>query len=87
VLERRGGGAFIAPQENLAVGLSETRTCPGQGLDMSGQPLWKPAWGLDKSSPRLSCYGNGLGRTYPGLKPDMSGKYLWNLAYKPDMLG
>jgi hypothetical protein len=24
VLERHGGGAFIAPQENLAIGVSET---------------------------------------------------------------
>jgi hypothetical protein len=34
----RHGGPFIAPQENLVVGMSETRTCPGRGLDMSGQP-------------------------------------------------
>jgi hypothetical protein len=30
-------GPFIAPKENLAVGVSETQTCPGRGLDMSGQ--------------------------------------------------
>jgi hypothetical protein len=56
MLERRvrGGGAFIASQENLAVGVSETRTCPGQGLDMSDQPLWKLAWRLDMSGSRLS---------------------------------
>jgi hypothetical protein len=29
-------GPFIAPQENLAVGVSETLTCSGQGPDMSG---------------------------------------------------
>jgi hypothetical protein len=27
VLERHGG-PFMAPQENLAIGVSETRTCP-----------------------------------------------------------
>jgi hypothetical protein len=30
MLERRGG-PFIALQENLAVGVSETRTCLGRG--------------------------------------------------------
>jgi hypothetical protein len=30
MIERRGG-PFIAPQENLAVGVSETWTCPGRG--------------------------------------------------------
>jgi hypothetical protein len=35
----RRGGPFIAPQGNLAVGVSETRTCSGWGPDMSGQPL------------------------------------------------
>jgi hypothetical protein len=46
MLERRGG-PFIAPQENLAVGVSETRTCLGRGSDMSGQTLWKLAWEPD----------------------------------------
>jgi hypothetical protein len=36
----RHGGTFIAPQENLAVGVSEPRTCPGQGqtcpINLSG---------------------------------------------------
>jgi hypothetical protein len=32
----RCGGPFIAFQENLAVGVSETRTCLGRGPDMSG---------------------------------------------------
>jgi hypothetical protein len=41
--EAWGGGAFIAPQENLAVGVSETRICPGQWPNMSSQPLWIPA--------------------------------------------
>jgi hypothetical protein len=41
-------GPFIAPQENLAVRVSETWP------DMSGQPLWKLAWGPDMSSLRLS---------------------------------
>jgi hypothetical protein len=35
----RCGGPFIAPQENLAVGVSETRTYLGRGPNMSGQPL------------------------------------------------
>jgi hypothetical protein len=35
VLERRGR-PFIALQENLAVGVSETRTCLDQGSDMFG---------------------------------------------------
>jgi hypothetical protein len=52
MLERRGG-PFIAPQENLAIGVSETRTCPGRRSDMSGQPLWNPAWGPDMSGMRL----------------------------------
>jgi hypothetical protein len=39
MLERHGGGSFIAPQENLAFGVLETQTCPGQGPDMAGQPL------------------------------------------------
>jgi hypothetical protein len=54
MLERRGG-PFIAPQENLAVGVSEIQTCLCRGPDMSGQPLWKPAWGPDMSGPGLSC--------------------------------
>jgi hypothetical protein len=54
VLERCQG-PFIAPQENLAIGVLETRTCPGRGPDMSSQPLWKPAWGPDMSDPGLSC--------------------------------
>jgi hypothetical protein len=53
-LYKRGVGAFYSPQENLAVGVSEIWTCPGRGPDMSGQPLWKPAWGPDMSSPGLS---------------------------------
>jgi hypothetical protein len=47
MLERRGG-PFIAPQEGLAVGVSETRTCPGRGLDMFDQPP-------DMFGPGLSC--------------------------------
>jgi hypothetical protein len=44
-LERRGG-PFIASQENLAVGVSETRTCPA---NLSGTRLgdWIcPVWDL-----------------------------------------
>jgi hypothetical protein len=50
--EARGG--FYNPQENLAVGVSETRTCPGWWPDMFGQPLWNPTWGPDMSDPGLS---------------------------------
>jgi hypothetical protein len=50
----RHGGPFIAPQENLVIGVSETQTCPGRGSDMSGQPLWNPAWGPDMSGLGLS---------------------------------
>jgi hypothetical protein len=46
---REAWGPFIAPQENLVVGVSETRTCLGQGPDMFGQPLWMLAWGPDMS--------------------------------------
>jgi hypothetical protein len=53
MLERRGG-PFIAPQENLAVGVLETHICPGWGLDMSSKALWKPAWGPDMFGPELS---------------------------------
>jgi hypothetical protein len=35
----RCGGSFIAPQENLAVGVSQTRTYLSRGLNMSDQPL------------------------------------------------
>jgi hypothetical protein len=48
VLERCGG-PFIAPEENLAVGVLETQTCPGRGSDKSDKPLWKVAWGPDMS--------------------------------------
>jgi hypothetical protein len=41
------GGPFIAPQGNLPVGVLETRTCPGKGPDISGTPLWNPAYELD----------------------------------------
>jgi hypothetical protein len=33
----------------LPVGVSETWTCLGRGLDMSGKPLYNLAWGLDMS--------------------------------------
>jgi hypothetical protein len=35
MIERREG-SFIAPQENLAVGVSETQTCLGQGRTCLG---------------------------------------------------
>jgi hypothetical protein len=54
VVLERCGGPFIAPQENLVVGVSETQTCPGQGPDMPDQPLWNLAWGPDMSGLRLN---------------------------------
>jgi hypothetical protein len=73
-------GAFYSPQENLAVGVSKTRTCLGWGLNMSDQPLWKVAWGPNISGPGFRCWGIGLGQTCPGWGPDMSEKCLWNPA-------
>jgi hypothetical protein len=46
-------GAFYSPPKgNLAIGVSEIRTCPDRGPDMSDQPLEKPARGSDMSDPR-----------------------------------
>jgi hypothetical protein len=42
---REGWRAFYRESGKLAVGVSETRTCPGRRSDMSGHPLWNPAWG------------------------------------------
>jgi hypothetical protein len=41
--------SFIALQENLAVGVSETRTRLGWGPDMSDHHLWNPAKKPDKA--------------------------------------
>jgi hypothetical protein len=48
---REAWGPFIAPppQGNLVVGVSETRTYPGRGLDMSGHHLWNLAKKPDKA--------------------------------------
>jgi hypothetical protein len=75
---REAWGPIIAPQENLVVGVSETRTCLGRGPDMSDQPLWNPTWGLDMSSSGLSCWGIGLGQTCSGWGPNIFGKCLYN---------
>jgi hypothetical protein len=48
-LAREAWGPIIAPQGNLAVWVSETRTCPGQGPDMSSNRLWNPAKKPDKA--------------------------------------
>jgi hypothetical protein len=40
---REAWRAFYNPQENLAVGVSEIRTCPGQRPDMPATRLWNPA--------------------------------------------
>jgi hypothetical protein len=50
---REAWGPFIGPQENLAVGVSETWTFPGRGPNMSSQPLWNTAWGSDMFDPGL----------------------------------
>jgi hypothetical protein len=42
-------GHFITLQGNLAVGVSETQTCPGQRPDMSGNHLSNPAKKPDKA--------------------------------------
>jgi hypothetical protein len=62
----RHGGPFIAPQGNLFIGVSETRTCPGWVTDMSGNHLWNPTMELDKSGP------GDLTRDR-AERPDMSG--------------
>jgi hypothetical protein len=48
-LAREAWGPFIAPQGNLAIGVLETWTYLGGGLDMSGQPLRNLAGESDKS--------------------------------------
>jgi hypothetical protein len=59
MLERRGG-PFIGPQENLVVGVSETRTCFSRGPDMSSQSHWNPAVKPDKAErPNMSSQGVG----------------------------
>jgi hypothetical protein len=72
------GRVFYSLQENLVVGVSETRTCPGLGTNMSDQPLWNPAWGPDMSGPGLRCWGIGLCRTWPGWGLNMSSQSHWN---------
>jgi hypothetical protein len=51
--------------------VSETRTCPGRGLDISDNRLWNSAWGPDMSGPRDLTQDKGE-------SPDMSGITLWN---------
>jgi hypothetical protein len=41
-------GAFYSPQGNLAIGMSETRTCLDREADMSDHRLWNPAKKSDK---------------------------------------
>jgi hypothetical protein len=66
----RCGGLFIAPQENLAVGVSETWTCPGRRRDMSGHRLWNPATKPDNAK-RLDMSGLGAGHIRPeSLEPN-----------------
>jgi hypothetical protein len=42
---REGVESFYIESRKLAVGVSETWTCPGRGPDMFSHPLWNPAWG------------------------------------------
>jgi hypothetical protein len=67
-MSERRGGAFIAPQGNLAVGVSETQTCPGWGPDMSGQALWNPAWELNKSGFRDLTQDKAERLDMPGMR-------------------
>jgi hypothetical protein len=54
--------AFYRESGKLAVGVSETQTCPGRGPNMSDHPLWNPAWGW--ICPVRDCHwGIRLGRT------------------------
>jgi hypothetical protein len=46
---REAWGPFIAAEGNLAVGVSETRTCPDRGLDIYGHCLYNPAVKSDKA--------------------------------------
>jgi hypothetical protein len=67
---REAWGAFYSPQENLAVGVSETRTCPGRGPNMSGHCLWNPAAKPDKTvwpdnAERPNMSGLGAGHVQP----------------------
>jgi hypothetical protein len=76
---REVGGAFIAPQGNLAVGVSEIRTCPGWGLDMSDNCLWNPAWGPDMFDLRDLTQDKAE-------RPNISGlgsEYVWDNSLKP----
>jgi hypothetical protein len=69
MLEMRGG-TFIAHQENLAVRVSETRTCPSRGPDMFRHRLWNPAAKPDKAErPNMSDLGAG---------------YIWPESLEPD---
>jgi hypothetical protein len=42
------GEAFIAPQRNLVIGVSEKRICSDQGPDISDHHLWNLAKKPDK---------------------------------------
>jgi hypothetical protein len=67
---RESWGPFIAPQENLVVGVLETRACPGQEPNMSGHRLWNPAAKPDKAE-RSNMSGLRAGHVRPeSLEPD-----------------
>jgi hypothetical protein len=57
------GGAFIAPQGNLVIGVSETQACLGREPDMSSHHLWNLAKKPDKAgviqdkTERLDMFG------------------------------
>jgi hypothetical protein len=72
--------AFVAPQGNLPIGVSETPTCLGWGPDMSDIPLWNLEW-----EPEMPD-SEDLTRD-KAERPDMSGKPLWNPVSKPDKSG
>jgi hypothetical protein len=65
-LERRGGD-FIAPQENLAIGVSEIRICPGRGRTCSAHLFG--TWLADRICPVWDLVAEEiwLGRTCPTI--------------------
>jgi hypothetical protein len=72
-------GSFIAPQGNLSIGLSKTRTCPDWQPDMSGNRLRNPALELDNS-------GSGHLNRDRAEWLDMSGlgaRHVWETSLKP----
>jgi hypothetical protein len=51
VVKRAEGAwaSFYSPKRNLPIGVSEIRTCPTRGPDMSAKGYWNPALAPDIS--------------------------------------